>query len=413
MFSIIGRWGTTGMALVAVWALGAAGGGPVPLFPDADKIEGKVLDAAKEGKEPLDAFRQILSLFLQEDAKKIAARARFSVADLDAKTAIGRSKIEENLKSLFEKRDFAAVKTVEDLVDLPRVRILGAASIPALATPEMKKLYSPGGADALVVAPSTSDLLGPVVVFLIQKGGTFAAWGGVLRGDTVPARPAGSSSKGKGGGAGMGKVTVNDSYYFYCVPKDYRDDVPWPLVVHCHGAGSSPDDSGNIAGEYRKWGPVAGEKNFLWIGVKSRDNTRWGADDEANITAAIRDAKIKWNVLLPQVYMSGFSAGGWMASRYATGPEGGQFAALCCFCFPFQGEAYRGAKAGKFPAYFASNKGDFNWGPTQEGQKTYNARRHLTTFVDESAHVNGHRIDVQSCKDAWEWFMKNARPGKP
>ena len=409
--------GLIGICLLWVSAGLPAGAAPAPapaaeeLFGPVDKIQGQALDPkSAPATKAAEAYRKALEALLRGDAANLALLSADPLADLGSKAVLREAERSAAWQAFLAGRDFSRCKTFEDAVDCAQLRVFTAGDLAELKSPALKDLYRPAEGDLLVAAPGKAAGLPKAVVLVFNKDGRMAACCGLLAAAAARGQPAATGSKGRGGGLGMGKVPVGTSYYIHYVPRKYNPEAPCPLVVHLHGAGSSPDDSGRIAGEVRKWTAAAEQHGFVWIGVKSVGNAGWGGQDAENITAALKDAEGKWNIQLKSVYLSGFSAGAFMCSYYGTGPKGAEFAALCAFCIPYTARCYQGQSPRKMPAYFTSNSGDFNFKPTQTAAADYQQRGHLAKFVDETGRVAGHRFDAKTALDAYEWMRQHQLP---
>jgi len=106
-------------------------------------------------------------------------------------------------------------------------------------------------------------------------------------------------------------------YYLY-VPSDYNPEQRWPLVVTCHG--TVPWDIAKF--QVDEWSPLAEDKGFLVLAPKLKGThgdflpppekqiERQRADERL-ILAAVTHVKAGYNIATDQVFITGWSAGGY------------------------------------------------------------------------------------------------------
>lgn len=109
-----------------------------------------------------------------------------------------------------------------------------------------------------------------------------------------------------------------DGEYYRYVPSGYRPERRFPLVVTCHG--TVPWDTAKF--QVDEWSPLAEEEDFIVVAPKLK-GTRGDfvpppekqiarqREDEASILAAVRHVKAAYNVAEDQVFITGWSAGGY------------------------------------------------------------------------------------------------------
>ena len=106
-------------------------------------------------------------------------------------------------------------------------------------------------------------------------------------------------------------------YYIY-VPSDYRPEKRWPLVVTCHG--TVPWDTARF--QVDEWSPLAEDKGFIIIAPKlagtrgdfvpsPKKQIERQRRDERLILAAVTHVKAGYNIAADQVFITGWSAGGY------------------------------------------------------------------------------------------------------
>jgi phospholipase/carboxylesterase len=92
------------------------------------------------------------------------------------------------------------------------------------------------------------------------------------------------------------------------VPKDYKPDVPTPLVLMFHGAGSTGLNVGYTF-------PIADELGFIVLAPDSRDEATWDmllrgfGEDVEFIGAALRDTYARCNIDRKRMAIAGHSDG--------------------------------------------------------------------------------------------------------
>ena len=110
---------------------------------------------------------------------------------------------------------------------------------------------------------------------------------------------------------------TGSEYYLY-VPSAYRPERRWPLVVTCHG--TVPWDTAKF--QVDEWSPLAEEEDFIVVAPKLK-GTRGDfvpapekqislqRKDEQTILAAVRHVEAAYNVAEDEVFITGWSAGGY------------------------------------------------------------------------------------------------------
>jgi dienelactone hydrolase len=179
------------------------------------------------------------------------------------------------------------------------------------------------------------------------------------------------------------------------------------MVLFCHGTSDYPEY--NID----EWQPAADAKGFVWIGLKSADfnGPYWSSDEMPTVTAVVNDAVTRWAINTKRIYMSGYSGGGGFTVTTCTSPTGQVFAAMACFCNPYDPwHLDFDSNPNKIPCYFATNAGDYNYDAGPAWRDYFAAKGHPSRFKDETGRVSGHIYDAQSALDAYNWMYRYYLP---
>jgi pimeloyl-ACP methyl ester carboxylesterase len=106
-------------------------------------------------------------------------------------------------------------------------------------------------------------------------------------------------------------------YYLY-VPSNYTPEKRWPLVVTCHG--TPPWDTAKF--QVDEWSPLAEDKGCIILAPKLRgtrgdfaprlaEQIKRQRSDERLILAAVNHVKAGYSIADDQVFLTGWSAGGY------------------------------------------------------------------------------------------------------
>ncbi|MDQ7780936.1 MAG: hypothetical protein RDV41_14660, partial [Planctomycetota bacterium] len=113
----------------------------------------------------------------------------------------------------------------------------------------------------------------------------------------------------KTGGPFEVELTKPSTKYWLYVPEDYTKNHSLPLMVALHGAGSDAKSSAGI------FHSEAARNKFVLCGVKSTGEA-WEDGDGALILAVMDDVKKKYSIDPDRIFLTGYSSGGFMASRF-------------------------------------------------------------------------------------------------
>lgn len=114
------------------------------------------------------------------------------------------------------------------------------------------------------------------------------------------------------------KEPLTEAMYYLYVPSNYDPRKTWSLVVTCHG--TPPWDTAKF--QVDEWSPLAEDKGFIVIAPKLK-GTRGDfppplikqierqRHDEKHILAAVRHTQAAYNIAPDQVFITGWSAGGY------------------------------------------------------------------------------------------------------
>ena len=111
---------------------------------------------------------------------------------------------------------------------------------------------------------------------------------------------------------------VTGGEYYVYVPSTYDAKKSWPLVVTCHG--TPPWDVAKF--QVDEWSPLAEDKGFIVIAPKLSGThgdfpppldkqIQRQREDEKLILAAVRHVRGAYNVAADQIFITGWSAGGY------------------------------------------------------------------------------------------------------
>lgn len=100
----------------------------------------------------------------------------------------------------------------------------------------------------------------------------------------------------------------------YVLPRGYSPEKKWPLLVVLHGSGDRAE------GFIRIWQVEQTRGRFILVAVNSQDRGSWNYfGDQKAIFEAIDHLKSKFSVDPRNIWLGGFSAGGFMTSGTALG----------------------------------------------------------------------------------------------
>ena len=170
----------------------------------------------------------------------------------------------------------------------------------------------------------------------------------------------------------LGKTTVsiehegkNRSYRLY-VPKNYKSDIPTPLIINFHGTGSNAEQQA----VYSDMDLVADKKRFIHVNpqgleldgrpvfnagltmespANKRDFSKAPRDDVDFAKAIVEDVSIKYCLNKKKVYSTGMSNGGRMS--YRIGCEAADtFAAIAPVCLLYTSPSPRDRQKSRMPS---------------------------------------------------------------
>jgi predicted esterase len=395
------------LALVALPVSGEDG------FSSLDEIQGTEVSPASN----MDKYLEYIQWY--KDAVEslragngFAGKLNRSVVDLRFGIRLEGDERSAGVDEFLGGRDLGSFGAVKDLVKMGNVRVYKAETVDALKTH-----YTPEAGDLLIAGASKTDQLPSVVAFVFSADGRISAVHGMFGAKpkkvAAPKPVAGGGgaegSGGNGGGTGTGKHTLANTHYWYHVPKSYSGKAT-PLVIHCHGAGSSADR------EIKLFIEASEESGFIAVVLKSVGQT-YILSEGANLVALREDCQKKWNIDNKRIYMTGFSAGGVITIFFNTTSESQYIAAMGIWNSPYQpqnfvwrprneAEEKDAENVRKLPAWFSSNSGDPNFQSCQRWAKFFEDRGHKTTFTDESARLSKHTYDRTTVKECFAWMSK-------
>ncbi len=171
-----------------------------------------------------------------------------------------------------------------------------------------------------------------------------------------------------GFGAGSDKMVNYDSAkqrYVLYVPKNYKPDKAWPLVVFISpGAGPSG---------WASWKAVCEKKGVLFGSPYGAGNSTRAGQRTRIVLDMLDDIRRKYQIDPDQTYLSGFSGGGRMACAIAFAlPEWFGGVAPICGTNPIAGPAYlRHRTQERLSVAFITGSTDFNRKENEEYMAPY------------------------------------------
>ncbi|MBI3855180.1 MAG: hypothetical protein HY293_05765 [Planctomycetes bacterium] len=104
------------------------------------------------------------------------------------------------------------------------------------------------------------------------------------------------------------KVDGHPNTYVQGLPSGYNAALKWPLLILLHGSGDRAENM------FPMWRTAELTKNAIVIALNSRNPQGWDGDDENAILALIPQLSKEHSIDPAQVWIGGFSAGGFMAA---------------------------------------------------------------------------------------------------
>lgn len=109
-------------------------------------------------------------------------------------------------------------------------------------------------------------------------------------------------------------VLKNGSNFVYLLPKDYSTERRWPVYLFLHGSEDRAE------GIITLWDRELSRRHFILVAINSQDSRFWNdKGDREGIFETIQTLKSKLAVDPEQIWLGGFSAGGFMTYRTGLG----------------------------------------------------------------------------------------------
>jgi predicted esterase len=108
--------------------------------------------------------------------------------------------------------------------------------------------------------------------------------------------------------AGSKKVDGFPNTYVLGQPSGYNAAKKWPLLILLHGSGDRAENMFPI------WRTAELTKNVIVVALNSRNPQGWDGEDEKAILALIPQLSKEFSVDPAQIWLGGFSAGGFMTA---------------------------------------------------------------------------------------------------
>ncbi len=207
----------------------------------------------------------------------------------------------------------------------------------------------------------------------------------------LPDFPAGTETKIEDASIG------GNGYYLVHVPSDYTPDRKWPLVVCYHGL------NGNVTTWPFK--NVLGGKRCIVVGMEYNERgsgSSGGSKDVANVKRILPPLVTKLNVDTEQLFIGGFSKGGFTTNRIA-GQTLSLWAGILILGAGGSGPGGPGSCRGK-AVYIGVGETDQFRKSAETAVASYKRLGAKVTF--EIYKGRGHAVDAKS-EVMRDWFLAN------
>ena len=207
----------------------------------------------------------------------------------------------------------------------------------------------------------------------------------------LPDFPAGTETKIEDASIG------GNGYYLVYVPSDYTPDRKWPLVVCYHGL------NGNVTTWPFK--NVLGGKRCIVVGMEYNERgsgSSGGSKDVANVKRILPPLVTKLNVDTEQLFIGGFSKGGFTTNRIA-GQTLSLWAGILILGAGGSGPGGPGSCKGK-AVYVGVGETDRFRESAETAVASYKRLGAKVTF--EIYKGRGHAVDAKS-EVMRDWFLAN------
>lgn len=104
------------------------------------------------------------------------------------------------------------------------------------------------------------------------------------------------------------KVDGHPNTYVLGLPSGYHAARKWPLLILLHGSGDRAENM------FTMWRTAELSKNVIVVALNSRNPQGWDGDDEKAILDLVPQLSKEYSVDPSQLWLGGFSAGGFMAA---------------------------------------------------------------------------------------------------
>jgi len=207
-------------------------------------------------------------------------------------------------------------------------------------------------------------------------------------------------------------LKANGSNFLYLLPDGYAAKKKWPLVIHLHGNGDRADNTmksrNGIAATVRQQLKLA-RVNFIQVAVNAKSKKGFShANDEKALLESIDTMKAKFNVDPKNVFLFGFSGGGFFAASEAvTHPETFKGVAVCGAGMPGNLSKDQLEAAKELEVFLLIGDRDPHL-PFGQHMRDLFKKVPFKHFSYHEIKGQGHTVTLADRQHVWEWLTEVA-----